>query len=264
MIMGVVLEGAGAVLLYNAVLAYRRSASGVCAMFADSLDGTSALNTSVTWELNGVPYTGPSTPQAEGGSHHLDILRIGMLVGSRGDVQTAPEKWFDRVCKRLGLAVEIQTGDALFDRECYIRSDTPAFAAAYLADAVKREAILVLRRLGFLGIMLKDGMLTATWTGFDPRAHDTPELRADAEARLALLARNLPDDRSEFDHHLGIRRKQWQAAFWLFLVIFGLTIVSLDAYPLINEGQAVYRALYLFLLGLPVFAPPGVSVPRRS
>ena len=161
-------------------------------------------------------------------------LRISTPLEARGEFHMAPETWFDRVCKNVGLATEIQTADETFDRECYVRSDTPEFATAYLGDPVKRIAVLDLRRAGFPEVMLKEGLIAATWTGFDPGYHGKPELPEETAARLLILARDLPADRPEFGNRIGARRKQWQVVLWVFLALFGLTILSLFAYPAIS------------------------------
>jgi hypothetical protein len=165
----------------------------------------------------------------------------------------APQTWFDRVCMRVGLAVEIETGDEVFDTECYVRSDTPDFAAAYLTDSIKRVAILDLRRMGFPEVLLSNGVLTATWTGFNPKAHDQPDLGAETAARLLILSRNLPEHRTEFEHRTGGHRKKWQVALWLFLIGFALTILGLIPYPPVLATDLLWRALIVFALAMPAF-----------
>jgi hypothetical protein len=181
-------------------------------------------------------------------------LTITVPVPTTGEFQVVPETWFDRFCKRLGVATEIQTGDDTFDAESYVRTDAVEFTQEYLADPVKRIAILDVRRLGFPKVTLKDGTVTALWTGFDPGRHDKPDLTADAAARLVLLARNLPPHKPEFDSRTGQHRKEWQVAFWAFLALFAATILSLIAYPPTWAGELVGTAALVFVPGLAIFA----------
>ena len=208
----------------------------------------------MTLELDGSPYTVLYTPPVPGKHPRPSVLRISTPAPAQGEFHMAPQTWFDRVCKRFGLATEIETDDEVFNAECYVRSDTPDFAAAYLADPIKRVAILDLRRLGFPEVLLTGGTLSASWTGFNPKAHEKPDLSADTAARLLILARNLPEHRPEFDHRTGGHRKKWQAVLWLFLVGFALTMLSLIPFTPIHALDLIVRALVVLVLGLPAFA----------
>jgi hypothetical protein len=205
-------------------------------------------------ELDGAPYTVLYTPPVKGKHAKPSSLTVTTPVASTGEFHMAPETWFDRMCKRWGLAREIHSGDEAFDAECYVRSDAVEFAEAYLADPVKRVAILDLRRFGFPTVTMKDGSLSATWVGFDPAKHDQPELAEDVAARLVLLSRNLPAHRPEFDNRAGTHRKQFQVVYWAFLALFGATILSLIGYPPIHGSDLVVPALIVLVIGLPVFA----------
>ncbi len=88
--------------------------------------------------------------------------------------------------------------DKQFDDECYARSETPAFAAAYLTDPVKRIAILDLRRLGFREVALNNGKLSATWTGFNPTSDHRDDLASEVAARLLVLREIYRSRNSEF------------------------------------------------------------------
>jgi len=253
---GLVVEVIGVAMLVVGVVGLRRARRAAMIPPGGPHDPFLYLpNKEVTLELDGSPYTVLYTPPVPGKHPRPSVLRISTPAPeAKGEFHMAPQTWFDRVCKRMGLAVEVETGDEVFDRECYVKSDTPEFAAAYLADAVKRVAILDLRRMGFPEVLLSNGVLTASWTGFNPKVHDKPELSADTAARLLILARNLPEHRPEFDHRTGANRKRWQVVFWLALIAFALTILALIAYPPVHATDLLYRALVVLVLGLPAFA----------
>jgi hypothetical protein len=51
------------------------------------------------------------------------------------------EKWYDRLFKFFGIAVEIQSGDVMFDRLIYIACDHPEFSREIQLDARSRKLI---------------------------------------------------------------------------------------------------------------------------
>jgi hypothetical protein len=210
-------------------------------------------NQSTSHDLDGVAYSRLYTPPVKGKNAKPSVLTFSTKVACRGEFEMVVETGFDRLCKSLKIAVELQTGDAKFDDACYIRSDTPAFAEAYLADPLKRTAIINLREFGFLNITLKDGTLSAVRTGFDPVADGRHEFDADVAARLVLLSRNLPEHKPEFDDRTGAHRKMWQTVLWVLLIGFALTATSLFSYPPIQTTELLVRALAV-LLAWPVFA----------
>jgi hypothetical protein len=213
-----------------------------------------SANKAVEEELDGVPYTVRYTPPVKGKHAKPSVLTISTDVDCDHEFDMVVEKWFDKFCKKLGVAVEVQTGDDKFDDECYIRTDSPAFTAAYLADPVKRIAILDLRRFGFLDVTLKDGTLSATWSGFDPDKHHRDDLSAEVAARLVLLARDLPAEKPEFAERTGGRRRVWQVVLWVFLAGFALTLLSLIAYSPTHGSDLLLLALPVLLVGWPAFA----------
>jgi hypothetical protein len=253
---GLILEGAGVVLLILGGVCYRRAGPLMRRSSESSADTPAFLyvpNKPIAQELDGATYTVLYTPPVKGKHARPPVLRVSTPADAPGEFHMAPETWFDRACKRFGLAVEVETGDAAFDEECYVRSDTPEFAAAYLADPLKRVAIRDLRRIGFSEVILKNHDLAATWTGFTPRSHDQPDLCVDAAARLLILARNLPEHRPEFENRVGARRRQWQFFLWALLALFALTLLSLLACPVLSGSELLVRALIILVPGLPMF-----------
>jgi len=253
---GLAVEGVGVALLVAGMVGLRRARFAGDFPSSGKTEPTLYIpNKEVTLELDGSPYTILYTPPVPGKHPRPSFLRISTPApAASGEFHMAPQTWFDRVCKRIGLAVEVETGDDVFDAECYVKSDTPEFAAAYLGDSIKRVAILDLRRMGFLEVTLSGGTLTASWTGFNPQTHNKPELSADTAARLLILARNLPEHRPEFGHRTGSHRKKWQVALWLGLIGFALSILALISYPPVLALDLITRALLVFVLVVPAFA----------
>ncbi len=196
-----------------------------------------------THDLDGTPVLSLFTPATKGKHARPSALELSVAVDSPYEFELVVETWFDRRFKTLGLAVEVQTGDETFDRECYVRSDTPAFAAAYLADPIKRIAILDLRRFQFLSVKLANGRLSAKWIGHDPERDGRPDLIPDVAARLLVLSRDVPAPQPEFDANTAGARRLTATVLWLALVAFALTICAAGMFPPVFTGDLVLRAL---------------------
>jgi hypothetical protein len=243
------------VMLVGAVALIRRGKPiGAVPKPIDGKVGSYVPNAHVEQTLDGAPYTVLYQPPVKGKNGRPSSLSISTPADTTGEFQVAVESWFDKLCKRVGLATEIETGDPAFDEVCYVRSDAVEFAEAYLADPVKRVAIVDLRRFGFNKVTLDDGDVSVVWTGFDPLKHDRPDLATEVAARLILLARNLPPHQPEFDNRTGRHRKLYETVFWVFLAGFALSILSLIAYSPLNFLELLLVAVPGAVLGLLAFA----------
>ncbi len=74
------------------------------------------------------------------------------------------ERWWDRVCKFLGVATELQTGDEGFDRKIYVAGDHPALHQLLAGDARLRERIVGLFVRGAVRIFSDGRHLWVEWT----------------------------------------------------------------------------------------------------
>jgi len=251
----VVFEMIGVAILVIAVRALRRTKPfGETTSVFEGRVGQYLADTSETFEIDGSPYTVHYQTPVSGKNGRPSSLVVSTPVECDYEFQITGETWFDKFCKNIGLAVEIQTGDSEFDETCYVRSDTVAFTEAYLTDPIKRVAIVDLRRLGFPELILGHGEMSAKWLGFDPNQHDKPDLTTDAATRLVLLSRNLPPSQPEFEYRTGQWRRQWQFLLWAFLIVFALTIFTLALYPPTHVDEILLWAAGLLAVGAPVFA----------
>src|SRR5262245_50655677 len=101
-------------------------------------------------------------------------LVVRVAAKSATTVQFTEENWFDRLCKRMGIAQEVQTGDCEFDDAIYVRCPSDGFARQYLENAGRRRAILALRKAGFAWVQLTGSAVEAHWPQFDPRTAGVP------------------------------------------------------------------------------------------
>lgn len=252
---GLIGIGVGGLAFLIAVWQFRRAlpmAGGIGGV--GSTAGPYPANVPDTRNMDGLPYTVLYTPPKTGRRPEPSQLQVSAPVCIACEFQIVRETAFDRWAKRSGLAVEIQTGDEVFDGACYVRSDHPAFAAAYLADPVKRGAILEMRRLGFSDLTLKNGELSVVRPGFDPAKDDRPNLAADAAAQLVLMGRKLPSREPAFDESSAGRRKAWLWVLWSLLAVFNTPAVFLPAYLPMSPWEAVAKAAGVTVLGLLAFA----------
>jgi hypothetical protein len=223
-------------------------------------------NTPIVRTLDGVLYTSLYTPEVKQGKQKIpSSLRISTTVPTEGEFHLLPEGFWDRVGKFLGIAQEIVTEDLEFDRRCYVRSDTPAFAAAYLSDPIKRIAFLDLQRLGFPEVQLKKGELAAIWTHFNPAKHGSADLIEEAAARLVILSRNLPPSDPELLHNVRSRRIMGQWVLWPFLILFAsLSFIVGLFFPPLDEGEWLLTSMPLIGVALPLFAVLSAIVLRGT
>lgn len=209
-------------------------------------------NVPVTGELNDGTFVTLYTPPVTGKHARPSVLRVSVPAAALPDFKVAAETRFDRVAKRVGLATEVDTGDETFDPLCYVTSDAVGFIAAYLADPVKRLGVLDLRQFGYTELEVKAGFLTAAWTGFDPMAHDRPDLEAETAARLTVLTQDLPDVPDP--QTTGRGRRAWSWVLWLLAVGYGLTFLAGIPFTVMRAGElAAWVVGVLAALG-PAFA----------
>jgi hypothetical protein len=108
-----------------------------------------------TGTLSGIPveaYLAPKTRESEG------MASVTMHSGLGGDFMISRESDTDQYFKRIGFAIELQTGDAEFDAAFYISGASQAL----FADAKNRDALRKLFDLGVNRVTLYAGKLTAT------------------------------------------------------------------------------------------------------
>ncbi|QEL13483.1 hypothetical protein [Limnoglobus roseus] len=204
-------------------------------------------------EWNGVRYEVQYLLPKPGKNPKPSSLHVRVPVATPTTLHFSRESVFDRVCKSVGIARECQSGDREFDTAVYVRCPSEAYAEAFLADADKRAAVLALRKLGYRDVQLTGTQAVAHWPGFDPNAHDHPELTAATADLLALLAKDLPaDDPDHAPARFDVRRV-WSVGLWLFALLYAVTLIAAFNYPTIHTWPLVMSAVPLFVGGYVAF-----------
>jgi hypothetical protein len=161
-------------------------------------------------------------------------------------MQFNPVTWFDRIGKRLSIARQPRTGDPEFEEAIYVRGPSQPYAAAYLANAGTRAAIVTLVDIGFREVRLNGADIEAVWMKFDPAKDDRPTLPDDAVAVLAVLAARLPTVPPGF----AVGRdwtKTINVLLWGLCFLYAAMGIFLFLYPTIHDWD-------IFPIGLELFA----------
>jgi hypothetical protein len=198
-------------------------------------------------------------PPVKGKHGKPSLLRVSVPTSCREEFAISRQTWYDRFAKRIGLALELHSGDPAFDDECYIRTEATEFVRAFVDDPDKRQAIRALRHLGFTEIALRDGEFQANWTGFDPAKNDQADLLADAATYVSMLAENLPMPEPTLDENPSSSRQAANVTLWLLALGIGPAFLWVFWYKPVFVSELILAALpiviptyliFLWLAGL--------------
>jgi hypothetical protein len=193
---------------------------------------------SVTGTLSGTPFT---QRLVQGSRNSPPRIELSARSALRGEFSVRREGSTESFFKSIGFAGEAQTGDATFDREFYLAGTSREYVQALFSDPGNRAAIRTLFALGFDGVELSDGRVTAT-----RRRHaQLLELDALRAALEQLAALRTTASAMQFAMHGigGIRTRHidtvCSVAFGIAIAAFMLTVYLLE--PMV-DGQLVMFA----------------------
>lgn len=169
-------------------------------------------------------------------------LTIEVPFDTAEEFEVVREGWFDRLCKKLGIASEVQTGSPEFDAAVYLRTDYPAFVEALFGDAGKRDATLAVMNAGFSSVTLKDRKLVATWHGFHPSWGDPGTLVPDIAASLFTLRDNPPPESPEALRPRGTQTVRL-TLLWAVVVLLFLSLASFFFYQPMRSNDVFFKSL---------------------
>lgn len=116
---------------------------------------TSVAPITASGTLTGVPINLSIAPRTK---NSPGMTIVSVHSGLSGDFVISRETGTDRYFKRVGFAIELQTGDAAFDTEFYLSGTSQSL----FADAKNRDALRRLFDLGINRVMLHGSQLSAT------------------------------------------------------------------------------------------------------
>ncbi|HEU4532762.1 MAG TPA: hypothetical protein VFS00_01545 [Polyangiaceae bacterium] len=156
-----------------------------------------------------------------------------------------PETAFERFGKRVGLNLEVETGDAAFDRQVYVDSEAPRDdVAAVLADERVRRGVMALLDAGCAEVAFAEGShaVAALWPAH-LRAPLSPDSLQDAARHLLSIAEALPPKLPSGAGTPGLRAGGLELAYFL-LGIAALVIGSISnaIWTPVGRGMATLAA----------------------
>lgn len=180
-------------------------------------------------------------------------------------MQFAREKGWDSFCKKLGLAVEQQTGDAAFDRDCYITCDQPALGEMLHRTPAARAAVQKLFQDDAARIFTDGRNL---WAEFPTDSSDPDAALASLYAiRAGLQSIDPASQRSRIDAFfwkaLAVESLVWSIACYGIPGFIEFTwhrnTLYLDSWPIFRTGLIYASILFAGLFGVVVLLLRGSS-----
>jgi hypothetical protein len=209
-----------------------------------------------TGELGGQPY---ECVYHAGSRNRPASFRVRIACPSPGDFTVGPESSFDRLFKKLGIAVEVQTGDPDFDRRFYINTNTVGFCRTYFAKGDVREAMRRIADLSYATVSLDGSTLEAVCSPFAAGKARPDGFVDEAVRALGALAADIPQAWYE-PRALGMPRWKLTRA-GIFVVAglsaaggFGLFLWGTMAYPPLDQLAAGLFSLRYSVAALVLFA----------
>jgi hypothetical protein len=176
---------------------------------------------------------------SKGKGDHVNYTEYSTELKSRSVFRLTHESWIDRVCKKIGFATELQTGDAAFDSSVYIACDSPLFHAAVKDTPDIRNAVTTLMQMGAKSLTSNGKKLTVRLPG--DRSSELPI--------ATLLVKLTSLLRAEESRVMTLRRDPFLAkAVAIEAVIWGLSAYTVLG---VSASFASQRDLYFNLF--PVF-----------
>jgi len=204
-------------------------------------------------QLNGYTYY---YEYSSGSKNRPPFFRIWLDCPSPGSFTLGKEGRLDRLCKHLGICVEIQTGDDIFDSEFYVRTDTVAFTRTYLAKPDIRQAMKAISRGGFPEISHDGSILQAGVSPFHP-VKEAGSIEIESVVReLTQLANEIPSESYE-PRIIGVPawkiRRNVVYTFSILLMVAGAGLYFWGHYqypPLHGRDVFMYVLGYVIPAGL--------------
>lgn len=214
--------------------------------------------------LAGLPYPAEVhfEQELQGRNPRPSSLKVSLHCTLPGELNCRPETRFDRFGKAIGLAVEPQTGDDEFDQSTYLRTNQPDFAAAMLGDSTRRDALRLVRSLGFQDITIGPAQVQAVWTGFKPLTDDRANLALQTAQLLVPLA-TFPvgfDEAAELP--VGRLQPALEWLLWGLSVAFALLAILGWLYEPLRFWQFAKLSAAVWAVVLPLAAAVGYAVMR--
>lgn len=118
-------------------------------------------------------------------------LGVWVAANSNANFKITRETQTDSFFKKIGVAIEMQTGDHDFDSKFYISSDFPEFIRSYFSNAEKRQAVRCIFEHGFSEIVFNGKEMKIKQAPFEGEKFLDPSILEAPLACLRTLSENL-------------------------------------------------------------------------
>ena len=172
---------------------------------------------------------------------------------SQGEFKIAKESRFDSIFKRLGIAMEIQTGDSEFDKEYYIQTDSVAFTRSYLLSPEKREAIKKLFALNYNHITHDGETFEARISPFTPPEFTGKGFLETTLKELQQLKKDMPEEAVEY-HVMGTPVWKFKRNF-IYTISIASTLIGVALFFWADRNYHPLDGLEMFFYSLDYITP---------
>jgi len=221
-------------------------------------------------EHDGVAYSYHYHP---GSKNSPSSYTVKVAHPSTVTFKVSRESGFDRFAEKLGLNVELKTGDPEFDETFYITSSATEYMRTVLGSSATRQLIREIHDLGFTSIELNRKALKSVWTPF---RHKRDMDRARLQQVAGLLVRlhaSLPEAFMISSSESGWKARRVVAfaipiavdLLGVAALVIGLTTYTpLDGWPLALSGLLLSIPLFLLFLYFAFSLLKGRSASHRE
>ena len=193
-----------------------------------------------------------------GSRNSPSYFKVWIENPSQGEFKIAKESRLDSFFKRMGIAIEIQTGDSEFDRDYYIQTDSVDFTRSCLSSPENRQSIKDLFAMGYTHVT-HDGLLVeAKLSPFSlPDFQGKNFIEATLKA-LSQISGNMPEEAVEYHK---ARTPLWKLKR---NVAYGIAIASImigvalmfwakQTYPPLDSKEMFYYSIDYFFPAFVLF-----------
>lgn len=193
----------------------------------------------------------------EGSKNNPSFFKVLIDCESEGSFKIAEETGFDKFAERMGINVELKTGDIEFDENYYLTSDHVEFSRMFFDSSKRRQAIREIFGNGFNQVEF-DGMeMAAVLSPFKREQPIDDAIVERTAANLIDLIENMP----EVPDILGPAGGGWKARRVIAFAVPGLLLVggvtllflSLAKYTPLDPWRLVFSSLKISLPLLVVY-----------
>lgn len=146
----------------------------------------------LTYEGREYEYT-----YVKGDGNTPPYLKISVESVSNGDFEIEKRSFENAFFKAIGILRDFNTGDAGFDKQFFILTDSHTFTSSYFMERAKKDAVYRLFELGFDRIIHDGAVMECRWGRFKPKRDFNLSVINEALTHLSALIKEMPRAEAE-------------------------------------------------------------------